>query len=567
VCNQGLVANDGYLFRDITIRVRHLDKPASTPKKGEPYNPELVSGLLETITASVRHDDNHGAQSIQYITTGKYPALRMRYATACTIVVPEAQCYQEVKNPKCADVRLDVYTIDFDPNNLLANLIALPRSPDVTNFAGTPKGLLLTNPRVSIGTDRAYGAVGSLDVRIPLLAAADIARGWTPSDDRDDLGLTFHGSRSLDERFYEVASRLEYRRVIGERLRWLRVAAAFSSVSTPAGTTVSIANAPQIVAGLQFKPFNGRPDSINLNIAGAWNWRRFGCNASVVCLHDRDDAVTTRMTFDSVVRGVTNRIDFRYRRDWTTAFAYSTVGGSWLLDKEFGDSHHTLAVSARLDGGAVLGAAPNYAFFFGGSNASTANAQDLMDEGTPTPVVRSFGRGGLAIGAAGARDFESVSLDVAFPLPGLSRPLIPEDEICKANADGDEVCEGIATVLKKQVEVGKSFLVRMYKDRGYPRQKAEEAAEHDLASARPIVAFVADRANLYSIRPVLMADFARLNIVGTPSSKALVALGGGAELTVVIAKLRIGYVQTVLNDLSPRRPGNFVFTLKFANMF
>src|SRR5437868_10645581 len=82
----------------------------------------------------------------------------------------------------------------------------------------------------------------------------------------------------------------------------------------------------------------------------------------------------------------------------------------------------------------------------------------------------------------------------------------------------------------------------------------------------PITSFVADQANLYSIKPLLMFDAARLKAGESFNNRTRYALGGGLQLTIVIAKFELGYMQT-LNRISGDSRGNVVARLVFQNLF
>jgi hypothetical protein len=82
----------------------------------------------------------------------------------------------------------------------------------------------------------------------------------------------------------------------------------------------------------------------------------------------------------------------------------------------------------------------------------------------------------------------------------------------------------------------------------------------------PITDFVADQANLYSIKPLILFDAARIKAGESLNNRTRYALGGGLQLTIVIAKFEIGYMHT-LNRSSGDSSGNVVARLVFQNLF
>jgi hypothetical protein len=129
-------------------------------------------------------------------------------------------------------------------------------------------------------------------------------------------------------------------------------------------------------------------------------------------------------------------------------------------------------------------------------------------------------------------------------------------------------------VLKAQVKTGESILAAEFTNqltsKGLPEAEAEREA--DLRAAKifkeitPAVKFIADQANLYSIKPLLMFDAAHIGTPGVPEHQKRMALGGGFQLTIVVAKFEVGYLRSILR--APGDPGgNFVTRLVFQNLF
>ncbi len=565
-CAETITATDGYVIRRVDIRPRHLGSPPATElRPGEMYNPTRVAQLVGHVSQEMNLDRNSGGTSMQFAVASRYPVFEMGYARSCTVLVPPAQC-KAVKASKCVDIRVDVFSIRFDPNNLLANQINTARSPETTYYKGVPRWLLLTNPAAGIAYDKAAGVSPKVDISIPLSHARSILSGdSSAANDTDRFDLTLHGSRSLDRRYYDASGAVTYGRQPGKRLQTFHILVGFDASSVPAGTTAKLTNSTGVVIGLRFKPFAARADLLHLDLGGARAWHRFGCLSGPGCVRQAEPVFSFRSRFQTAIKGSLNQLQFQVSTQFPEAAPYRSASGSWSFEHEFGKGHSTVGIRMVLQGGAVFGDAPPYGLFFGGGMPETGDGVTSVSPRVKDgPIIRSFGRGQFTTGTAGTDEFFGVSVDLTIPVRAWSSPLIPEEEICDEYLNPP--CQSLAGVLKGQVDLGKAFLAKRYRQQGLSSAEADAAATRDLASARPVVEFVADHANLYSVKPLIMYDFVRADhgVFGTSTASSV---GGGLELTLVVAKFRIGYAQTIANGFSQRRPGNVVLGLRFTNFF
>jgi hypothetical protein len=92
---------------------------------------------------------------------------------------------------------------------------------------------------------------------------------------------------------------------------------------------------------------------------------------------------------------------------------------------------------------------------------------------------------------------------------------------------------------------GPSMLGATLKKEGMSNEEAEKKAGEILGEVRPATHFLIDDANIYSVKPLLMFDAAGLTDKGLSSGETWLAAGGGLEVTIVIAKLQVGYMRTL----------------------
>ncbi len=270
-----------------------------------------------------------------------------------------------------------------------------------------------------------------------------------------------------------------------------------------------------------------------------------------------------------------------------------------------------IGVEMLFSAGRAWGDVPEYARFYGGNSAGNF-LYNAVDEGSLVslpegPLIRSFGRNkaGIAMNSTtvrGGDSFWNLNLSISLPIPALSRPLIPA-ELVVANSSSDTLtckdCVSLKELIKNQVGNGKNiFIDAMAVQRLTAAQREDLAldpddgltpeevtrlknAERAFDEARvavipeadklwnqltPAIHYITDRANLFAIKPVVMFDVARLSLPGETNQKTRMALGGGLQFNVVVAKFEVGYLRTVRRIAGDSR-GNFIVRLLFEKIF
>jgi hypothetical protein len=109
-------------------------------------------------------------------------------------------------------------------------------------------------------------------------------------------------------------------------------------------------------------------------------------------------------------------------------------------------------------------------------------------------------------------------------------------------------------------------MVEVLKKEGKTQEQAQQEADQIIAELQPAMNFIADHANVYAVKPLFMLDAARLWTPDTADKRTWVAVGGGVQLTIVVAKFEAGYLRTVRRTVGEDK-GNFVLRLVFQNLF
>ena len=75
-----------------------------------------------------------------------------------------------------------------------------------------------------------------------------------------------------------------------------------------------------------------------------------------------------------------------------------------------------------------------------------------------------------------------------------------------------------------------------------------------------------DKANLFSVKPMLLVDVAQISGSDSLGSTVWAAVGGGIQVNVVNGRLEAGYMQTVA-PAADTSVGNFFLRLVFQDFF
>ena len=90
-------------------------------------------------------------------------------------------------------------------------------------------------------------------------------------------------------------------------------------------------------------------------------------------------------------------------------------------------------------------------------------------------------------------------------------------------------------------------------------------SNRDMKDIDSLLAYVAEQANIFAVKPLFMFDAARINVPAL-NNRTRFAVGGGLQFTIVTARFEAGYMHTV-RPLPAESRGNFVFGLYFQNLF
>ncbi|MFY9554484.1 MAG: hypothetical protein WAV47_07155 [Blastocatellia bacterium] len=544
---------------------------------GKKYSPPLVSRAQERVSSYLEKDEN---KTIERKVLGMYSVL---YVRSCVVADDNAKTVDIIIKPIYA--RVDLYRVG-------SNVLPVSRSLLPTFYDTVPAPLLAFNPEFGADYDRENGLSPSLSISTNLLDLPKLVKTKAVSKSAFRLDLKAWGRKSADNPFYNAGVDLSVsRRREGNVLEVLAIDGYFQAGEQPLSEARYLQNAARLGGSVRI-----HPDSMTFNrisLSGKYRWanNRLVNNDESQSLRTTEQAFEARAIVDGRVAGGFSRLAV-----WVDAASptkrsgsYGRLAGVYGLEKEFGSKNQTVGVEALAGGGRAWGAVPEYARFFGGNSARNFlyEAQDspAMSDFPVGPLIRSFGQAQARakIGTASARGGTSYwhfNLNVNIPLSALSRSLIPNVPI--QNDDGSTILlkdklkgfaigsavGGIADtmidqIIKDLMNQGMSEAEATQKAAEIAQKRAEKIVGKEI---KPAIEFIADKANLYALKPLLMFDAARINARGSLDNRTRFAAGGGLQFTVVIARFEAGYLKTIRRmEGDPR--GNFIMRLVFQNLF
>jgi hypothetical protein len=536
---------------------------------GGPYSPAKVSESIEAVRKALDASTNRASE---LTNVGSFSVL---YIDSCVRVVDEQVCEADTGHGRCVDVTIRPHALRLYLLQDGSNTLPIPRSNRATFFDEVPAPLLALNPTVGLGSDRRYGFYQTLGLSTDLLSlGAQIAGRPAPAGDTH-LRVGLRERASLTDGFYGLSGDLALSRErIGELVERLAL-----------DTSGILSEEPLGDARLTTRAWS-TGGAVRLRLgAGLVDWLSLGSRYRLATseLSGGGSRQTTTEHAGELRALADARIGGGFQRVGLWGDAAFPDGGAASYQRLVGFAgyaqeipialNQSIGVEALVGGGTSWGTVPEYARFFGG-NSSARFLYEAPDSlalaSLPRgPLIRSFGENQATATSgrtAGATSFWNASLNISIPIPRWSRPLIPNEVLDTIEGpDGKPRDVTLKTVLKRQVKQGEQIFRGVLTEQGTPPEEAAARARETWRGIQPVVDFIADQANLFAVKPLLMLDVAGLDAPGQ-DAPVRVAVGAGLQLTVVVARLELGYFRTVRRVSGDDRD-NFAFRLVFQNLF
>ncbi|MDQ2825174.1 MAG: outer membrane protein assembly factor [Verrucomicrobiota bacterium] len=467
------------------------------------------------------------------------------------------------------------YYINISLVQIGNNVLPIPRSALATFYENVPKPLLALKPVVAVFYDRAFGTALSAAFEGDLLSLTNFERSNDAAEGPSRLEIRGEGTKSVEQNFYRADGGLRYSvRHDAGPLQELSLYTDFDGVKEPYGDGEHRRTAGVGTLGLKLK---FAPNTRLWLNAG---YRRTDDEVNNTMLTSKSSAneQTGRLLLDAIPPSINGfvRAAIWEESGWqsNSGNSYQRLVGRVGYEKEIPVApNQSVGIEIIAGGGKAFGHDPGYTRFFGGNAAGqylydspTGDSLLKMPSG---PLIRSFGENEAGLRdsrgrAVGGDAFWHVNLNVTFPIPSLSRSLIP-NEVTDLK-DSKENLVSVKQLLGRQIDVsGPNMLAATLQEQGMSDQEATERANEILQEVTPAAHYIINEANLYSLKPILMFDAAGMSDHGG-ANETWLAAGGGIQLTVVTAKLEVGYMQTLTGPTFGSR-GSLFARLVFQNLF
>jgi hypothetical protein len=547
-CRDDLQEADGYTIRSVTVEGRWMPPLSLLIKPGDRFSNAKIQAAMEAVRQAIRSDRNQTFELQNMNSVG------VLHVTRCLLV--EGRSVDVVIQPRY--LRVDLVRVG-------SNILPIPRSFLPTFYQSVPRPLLAFNPALGAYQDKHYGFASTFGIASNLLNLPGTLNGEPPAAQDTQVQLAASGRKSVEHSFYEADANLTLaKQRLGEFIENFALEIDYQGKDEPESDQTFSRQAAQLGVSLRLKPAAGAIRTIS--VGGKYRLSDNRLSGDNQFADGFENAAEGRV----IAEGRTGGGFFR-AGIWADAASphgggvYERVAALFGFEREIlVAQNQTIGIETVLGGGRAWGT-PQYARFYGG-NSDRNFLYDSLDSPAlnsfPTgPWIRSFGEGQAVAGSSGnsqgATSYWHINLNVSLPIPSLSRPLIPNEVV----TDGVTLNQ----LLKNKAGDSVSFYAVQLQSEGLSRTEALAKAQAVYGEVKPAVEFIADRANIYSIKPLILCDVAGLEAPGVGYSTR-VALGGGIQFTIVIAKLELGYMHTIAGEPGDRS-GNLFARLVFQNLF
>ncbi len=563
-CNE-ITVDMGYTIRSVTIKGRWV--PAALQRNieamvgvGQAFDPAKVATAQEMVRTEI-------------IKGEELYVVRLIGSTSVLFITSDICDVSDETHPKQAGIVIKPFYLRIDLYNIGDNILPVPRTAKPTFYTKVPGLLLAAAPLFALTSDRQYGPSANLQTNTDLLHLPGALQSDKDSK-KMNLFLQLGARKSISNLFNEWGAGLQLNHpVYTDTGTGWNIGFRYTSAIQPLGKSDYRFEHLKFLAGISG---NGR--SVFLNKYALGGAVSFMQNRFDVAPNARSTNRENRYQFHALGDGHAGH-GFNRMGIWFNAGvphsnsglkSYQQLAGRLGYSVTLGQTHNNVDLEINGGLGYTWGTAPAYNQFYVGNERSGFLYSNLKSEQLQTfpggPVIRSLGEqeGGFNTSSglvSGGSSYWHLNLNFSVPIARWSSPLIPDIVI------DEETGSTARRKIKGQVNFAKSLIqIDLVDNHGFSEEAADSAAERIIAKdIRPAINYLADRANVYSIKPVLYFDLAQLNKHGL-ENKLWGAAGAGLQLNIVNAKLDLGYMQTLF-PFSDKSKGNFLLRFTVQDFY
>lgn len=469
-----------------------------------------------------------------------------------------------------AEIVIRPFYLRIDLYNIGNNILPVPRTAKPTFFNKVPKALLATAPFFALSNDRLYGPSFVIQSGTDLLNLPGALKAGNDAK-RFKLNVDLLARKSFNNLFNTLVAGLKLNRPAYslKGIGW-NFGVQYAQELQPMGLSDYRVSQTRLSSGIQGNlsiPFLSKYDA---GIAVSFLQNRFS-GKSVIAIKN----VETVYEFKALADGKKGPVFYRTGLWFNAGVPNNSKAYQRLVWRSgyaviLGKTHNTVELETNFNLGYIRGPAPQYAQFYAGNTLADFVYTPLSSVKLHTfpkgPALRSLGEQEAGFNTApgvisGGNSFWNLNLSISIPVAKWSVPLIPDIII------DEETGSTARTKIKGQVNFAQSLIqLDLVDNQGLSEQAADIEAERIVnKDIRPAINYLADRANVYSIKPLLFFDVAQMNRRGV-GRKVWGAAGAGLQLNIVNAKLEIGYMHTVFPK-SDGSKGNFLMRFTVQDFY
>jgi hypothetical protein len=551
----------GYRVGSLSIGGRWLnkelrDKLYALLPLGSEFNSSNLDAAIELVVDELNSDpiDLHKSRfSVAYVD-----------AQVCKI--------PSTTGDKLASIAINPYYVQVDLSSVGRNILPIPRVDTPAFSAGVPPLLSSLSPLVSGFSDSNYGPSLQLETSTNLLDEFGNQEDKKNSGN-SPLNLDLAYRRSLDKPNYSLNAEVSFLDLNPLHKSKPQFTLGYSNSLEPLGRSSYWSEDGLLDIGLYVKQAKSLIRTYTVGINGKFSSDYIENAPELESYNSTSEQSVQAYAIGDMrlLRGV-GRIgiwgDLAYP---SNSDKYQRLAAQAGYATEVGKGHNTLGIKLMSSAGYAWGNPPQYGRFFGGTQATDFLYDSFFNSSTRSfpagPLLRSYGETQAGLKQAnglvlGATSYWGASLSSYIPIPGWSRPLIPDIKVSTNKNMGE--------MIKGQVKNSRRYIVIGLEQAGYSRDDAEAEStrmlEQDII---PAVNNLVDHVNLFSIRPFVAVDFAQLGAQLSPQGYArstYLGAGGGIQANLIGASMELGYMQSIAPSRSNPQ-GNFFLRFVLKDLF
>lgn len=544
--------DDSYVIRSVRVEggwLKDYKPPFALPIN---YSPQLVSQAMH----QARADFKKKQERFNHLFRGGYAGVL--YLTRDLKV--------ENKN---IDLVIRLYYFGGRQITPDSSGVLIPELPLYSYLDHIPDGILQLAPQISFSSDRTYGAAPELGLSFDLgrhLARQDASHGY-------EWLLNLKGRNSLNHDFYGVTGDTNLKHSLGDGF-WqsLLLRADVGSAVQPLGDSRLRDNSFRIGGGPHIRPNGGPIDSAIFGGFFRYSDFDFKKTENGIGGDGEGAGVDFYLIADGRIQDTQLRMGLWSENGFPVDEpSYHKIATTMGFNQEISlPRNSNLTVGIELVGsvGYAFSELPDYEGFAGGNRSRTFLQSglddfqlDVMPDG---PLFRSVGERQLLVRDSGQEtpgsSYWQINLDIALPLPFAYFPLIPDEQVDESITLREMLINSLTTAENM------TALSLMSRHPDWGEKKARQEARQIVDEVRPTMKYLAYKANVFALKPLIMVDLASVGRKNFSDQDILLGIGGGLQLSIVNARLELGYMHTVIGHPSDQ-DGNFFTRLVFRTLF